>query len=662
MKKGFTLVELIGVVIILALIALLAFPPILNSIRKTKIELSNASKEILYNAVDLYISENLNDFPKNNGNIYCVTLNTLISKEYLPTKVYDSVTGKEISLDSKIEIKVENNGYAYNMNNACTEYVYDPYYRDNSGANKPELLDNMVAIKYDGTNWIVADIMQEWYDYDKKEWANAVILEENITKNIGDIVDETEIALWYVWIPRFKYQLFNVSSEKASLPEIQIEFESETSTTGTVSCSDKISGSGTNSEECINAVNGNWYTHPAFTFGDKELTGFWVGKFEVSTSDAVCNNSNASGAYSGCDEVLPVKIKPNVNSWRNSSTSNYFTSIKNIETIYSINNGNSHMIKNMEYGAVSYLTNSKYGICNNDVCEQVQQQNNDFFTGQGEKYGYDGSDVNNLTGTGKNVTPTVTATGIWKNINGVWSFEDESGISDENMKLTFNFEVKKFGMINFDYTNEDLDAMDNCLSFSIYKDEYKYIGKYKSENIICSGNYMGDPITKNISLNLYPGEYKLEFYQTMGFGTPTNKYVSNLVIKDGYDTIKNAEQGGKASTTGNIYGVYDMAGLGDEIVMANKVDSNGDFHANNSGFTDILDSKYYDSYSYSSSTSANLGKLGDATKEILGSGIGFSNLNNHWFYRGDSGNMFNFSSFSGFVSGGTTSRAILCSN
>ena len=662
MKKGFTLVELIGVVIILALIALLAFPPILNSIRKTKIELSNASKEILYNAVDLYISENLNDFPKNNGNIYCVTLNTLVSKEYLPTKVYDSVTGEEISLDSKIEIKVENNGYAYNMNNDCTEYVYDPYYHDNSGANRPELLDNMVAIKYDGTNWIVADIMQKWYDYDKKEWANAVILEENITKNIGDIVYETEIALWYVWIPRFKYQLFNVSGEQASLPEIQIEFETDTSTTGTVSCSDKISGSGTNSEECINAVNGNWYTHPAFTFGDKELNGFWIGKFEVSTSDAVCNN-NSNDFIEYCDEVLPVKIKPNVNSWRYSSTSNYFTSIKNIETIYSINNGNSHMIKNMEYGAVSYLTNSKYGRCNNGVCEQVQQQNNNFFTGQGEKYGYDGSDVNNLTGTGNNVTPTVTATGLWKNINGVWSFEDDESATNGN--LIFTFTINKFGTISFDYTNEDLGAFDSCFSYSLSKDEYKYIGKRIRDNMICNGGEDGlpsnIPITKNISLNLYPGEYKLEFFLILA-GGPSNRYVSNLVIKDGYDSIKNAEQGGKASTTGNIYGVYDMAGLGDEIVMANKVDSNGDFHANNSGFTDILDSKYYDSYSYSSSTSANLGKLGDATKEILGTGIGFSNLNNHWFYRGYSGNMFNFSSFSGFVSGGTTSRAILCSN
>lgn len=27
---------------------------------------------------------------------------------------------------------------------------------------------------------------------------------------------------------------------------------------------------------------GEYYTHPAFTFGDKELDGIWVGKFEMS--------------------------------------------------------------------------------------------------------------------------------------------------------------------------------------------------------------------------------------------------------------------------------------------------------------------------------------------------------------------------------------------
>ena len=32
--------------------------------------------------------------------------------------------------------------------------------------------------------------------------------------------------------------------------------------------------------------NGEWLTHPAFTFGNTELNGFWVGKFEPSHSDS----------------------------------------------------------------------------------------------------------------------------------------------------------------------------------------------------------------------------------------------------------------------------------------------------------------------------------------------------------------------------------------
>ena len=123
MKKGFTLVELIGVIIILALIMLLAVPPILNSIRSTRNELSDASKKIIYTAANLYVSENLNDFPKYDGNTFCVSIDTLSKKEYLPTIVYDSATGDEIPKDSLVEIKVENNNYTYNMNNECVEVI-----------------------------------------------------------------------------------------------------------------------------------------------------------------------------------------------------------------------------------------------------------------------------------------------------------------------------------------------------------------------------------------------------------------------------------------------------------------------------------------------------------------------------------------------------------
>ena len=54
------------------------------------------------------------------------------------------------------------------------------------------------------------------------------------------------------------------------------------------------------------------------------------------------------------------------------------------------------------------------------------------------------------------------------------------------------------------------------------------------------------------------------------------------------------------STTGNIYGVYDMSGNAWERVMGNVVNSSGEFSLGYSGFTDAPDVKYYDKYTYGS--------------------------------------------------------------
>ena len=356
-------------------------------------------------------------------------------------------------------------------------------YADNSGANMPELLDNMVPIKYENNNWVVADVLQEWYDYDAKEWANAVVL--NTTKNVGEVVTEDDIDLWYVWIPRYKYQLFNADNGSVNEQEIQIQFESGTSLTGTVSCTDNISGTDgtTSSETCTNATNGNWYTHPAFTLGTQELTGFWVGKFEVSGSTS------------------KITIKPNVTSLRSQTVSSFFTAIQNINTTYNLN-GDSHMMKNMEWGAVAYLSHSKYGIN-----EEVYINNNSNF----------------VTGCGAT-----------------------AGSSSSS------------------------------------------------------------------SCNAY-----------------------------------NTTTGMLASTTGNIYGVYDMSGGAWEYVMGNMVNSSGNFYSASAGFSTPPDSKYYDSYTYGTSwTTHGRGKLGDATKEILKT---FGNEYGGWY--SDNAN-FPYSSTSWFIRGG----------
>ena len=259
----------------------------------------------------------------------------------------------------------------------------------------------MIPIKYDESNWIYADIKEEWYDYDKKEWANAVVLNSGITKKVGDTIAETDIALWYVWIPRYTYTIFNGNNGSVNPLEIQIKFESETNSSGTVECVDAVSGSGTSSETCTDTTNGSikngisTYTHPAFTFGDQELKGFWVGKFEVSGSTS------------------QITIKPNITSLRSQTVSSFFNAIQNMSTTYSLN-GDSHMIKNMEWGAVAYLSHSKYGTCTNGKCVEVSiNSNSNYYTGGGTSNAYKKNIVQSTT---KNIY------GVYDMSGGAWEY------------------------------------------------------------------------------------------------------------------------------------------------------------------------------------------------------------------------------------------------
>ena len=239
---------------------------------------------------------------------------------------------------------------------------------DNSGANKPILYTKMIPVVYDGTKWVYSDGTQtNWYNYTDKQWANAVVLNSGVTKNVGDEVTEEDVALWYVWLPRYKYKKFSNTPKEQ---EISVTFENGTSTTGT----------------------GENVTHPAFTFGNTELTGFWVGKFEISTTDSACNSSATSA---NCDKVLTMTIKPNVSSWRYATISNHFTSIQKATGTYGINNADSHMLKNIEWGAVAYLKQSKYGLGTTDIAVNT---NSNFYTGGGTSDAYKTNVAQSTTG------------------------------------------------------------------------------------------------------------------------------------------------------------------------------------------------------------------------------------------------------------------------
>ena len=423
------------------------------------------------------------------------------------TTTYRLRTWLDYNFDaSKLNEKTYSYKFRVNVNNEKATPL------DVSGANAPELASNMIPVYYDEANavWKKADSNNldknnKWYDYDNKMWANAVTVSSAnrttyLNADAGTEISMDDINTMWVWIPRYTYTYLNTNTPQ----EINIKFESGTNSSGTITCTDAVLGSGTTSQTCTDTTNGSLtagtstYTHPAFTFGDEELTGIWVGKFENSATTIPTSASTADST---------IIIKPNVNSLRYKAVSYLFKDVRQMEsannvygfeqsssTTYNLNgnltgdtnNIDTHMMKNMEWGAVTYLYHSKYGRCTDGTCEELTINNCSSY----------------ITGIGAD---TVSAS---------------------------------------------------------------------SSSTTCS--------------------------------TDKNKY--------------NGESGVKASTTGNVYGVYDMSGGAYEYVMGNMVNSSNQFYtssASNWSTTTYPLAKYYDSYTYDGTYSVYYrGKLGDATIEM----------------------------------------------
>ena len=164
--------------------------------------------------------------------------------------------------------------------------------------NEPELFQGLIPVTIDDDGTIkVADTDSEWYNYGDHRWANAVLVttekyneltqDNQLRKDkAGTLLSlDTDILQMYVWIPRYKYQLFNVNNETVPEQMINIVFENGIETTGNVTCKYTKGENGIIMEDCKNgekkANNGDWYTHPAFTFkgtleeSGTELTGIW---------------------------------------------------------------------------------------------------------------------------------------------------------------------------------------------------------------------------------------------------------------------------------------------------------------------------------------------------------------------------------------------------
>ena len=262
--------------------------------------------------------------------------------------------------------------------------------------NKPKLMTGMTAIKFtdptgdekanEGSVVKTTDTDTAWYDYDAKKWANA----------------QTQDGSMWVWIPRFAYKInsSNKTFDVVFLKDITNTYIDN----GTEKDAEKegyIVHPSFKNESSTGYENGGW---------DKDLTGIWVSKFEAGfasgNNSATVKESSVKytqasalvggtelgsldktstarnfldgeyGVKSGSDYTFKNGTAPSIkyptfqgltysmNYINHNDAFNISKTLTESGNIYGLSNSStdSHMMKNSEWGAVAYLSQSKYGL------------------------------------------------------------------------------------------------------------------------------------------------------------------------------------------------------------------------------------------------------------------------------------------------------------
>lgn len=142
MKKGFTLIEMIGAIILLGTLSLLIIPIVNKNIKQSKEKLYIAQIEEIKLATEKWAYKNMDMLPNDEGKVVEVTLLELKKSGDLPLDIRDPRTNTLISNQSTVQIIYTNNMYEYVVND----------YSDSSDVNidkyAPTIVLNGNSVEY----------------------------------------------------------------------------------------------------------------------------------------------------------------------------------------------------------------------------------------------------------------------------------------------------------------------------------------------------------------------------------------------------------------------------------------------------------------------------------------------------------------------------------
>lgn len=325
-----------------------------------------------------------------------------------------------------------------------------------------------------------------------------------------------------------------------------------------------------------------------------------VGTFKKKISviaESIGGNSENVNAPVLTDGMIPVYYDNETNTWFKSDNKNTY------------NNEWYNYKEHKWANAVTVTEEKREEYLNNKIGTKIEMDDINAFWVWIPRFKYNG-DINNIDVTFVDTTVSSYPAFTFNNqeLEGFWINKFESGISidsacyksslpsecnsqDNLLYFIPNYQYNnRITMANMFYAIRKMELKDNIYGFNNKGSKLNNDGTIKGDSnnidthMIKNSEWQATAILSNSKYGL-------------GNNTITNNstnYTGGVTINDNDYEYNVQDKGEKASTTGNIYGVYDMSGGKREFVMLDNSEINLFNKKSNSGFTNKIKEYYYD--------------------------------------------------------------------
>ena len=242
-KKGFTLVELLGVLVVLSVILMIAFPLITTYINKSKQKAYDTQMGLIITGLKDYVIEHKEVLPVNDTDYVTFTLGQLKALGIVNNSVVNPLDGKEI--DDSMEFKIIKDGSKYTY-----QIVESSRLSRDDKNHTPYITLNGHILNYIDLDSTYTELGASATDYDGKP--------------LSVTIDKTDLDVSTIGVYQIRYEVIDSNNTKSYAIRTVIVGESKILANGTVVYYNPVTNTKCTSAEAV-SVSGTktgcmkWY-------------------------------------------------------------------------------------------------------------------------------------------------------------------------------------------------------------------------------------------------------------------------------------------------------------------------------------------------------------------------------------------------------------------